>query len=88
MVMSMSIEGQRGGDFEEFIATVDIRQLHALSWPVMRALAPHFVEASELRHYLEEVLRTGRWTGVRAVPSLRAEYAGHVFDVFGTSPSY
>jgi hypothetical protein len=86
MVMSMSIERQGGGGGQEFIATVDVRQLHALRWPIMRALAPHFVEASELRHYLEDALRTGRWTCVRAVPSLHADYAGHVFDVFGTSP--
>jgi hypothetical protein len=87
MVVSMTIEAQRGGEFEEFIATVDVRQLHALRWPIMRALAPHFVEASELRHYLEDALHTGRWTCVRAVPSRRPDDAGHVFDVFGTNPT-
>jgi hypothetical protein len=87
MVMSMSVERRGGGSVvhEEFIATVDVRQLHALRWPIMRALAPHFVEASELRHYLESTLSSGRWTCVRAVPSRRSEAAGHVFDVFGTS---
>jgi hypothetical protein len=87
MVMSMTVETRHGGDSEEFIATVDVRQLHALHWPIMRALAPHFVEASELRHYLEDALHSGRWSCVRAVPSLRPDDAGHVFDVFGTSSS-
>jgi hypothetical protein len=85
MVMSMSVQNRGGGDVETFIATVDVRHLHALRWPIMRALAPHFVEASELRHYLEDTLSTGRWTCVRAVPNLRTDNAGHVFDVFGTS---
>jgi hypothetical protein len=88
MVMSMSMsrgDEHKGGDGEVLIATIDVRQLHALSWPIMRALAPRFVEASELRHYLEHALSTGHWACVRAIPSRNSEGNKHVFDVFGVS---
>ena len=70
---------------EHFIGTVDVRELHELDWPIVRLLAPSFVERLELRRYKRHLLTSGRWDRVRAVP--RRDSSGgvspHVFDLYG-----
>ncbi len=70
---------------QEFIGTVDIHDLRQLHWPLMRLLAPHFVEELELGRYMKGLLATGRWRDVRVVPhrSATGELSKHVFDVYG-----
>ena len=45
---------------EHFIGTVDVRELHELDWPIVRLLAPSFVERLELRRYKRHLLASGR----------------------------
>jgi hypothetical protein len=76
---------------EHFIAHVDTTQLHQLRWPILGILARHYVEHLELRHYLNELLASGAWLSVRAVPHptqrCPADGATTEFDIFGRAPS-
>ncbi len=69
----------------QFIGTVDIHDLRQLHWPIMRLLAPHFVEELELGRYVKGLLATRRWRDVRVVPHRTedGELSKHVFDVYG-----
>jgi hypothetical protein len=53
---------------EQFIAHLDTTALHHLRRPILGVLARHHVEHLELRHYLDELLASGAWLTVRAVP--------------------
>jgi hypothetical protein len=72
---------------EQFIAHVDTTFLHHLRRPILGVLAPHHVEHLELRHYLDELLASGAWLSVRAVPhpseTSRPVASATEFDVFG-----
>jgi hypothetical protein len=69
---------------EQFIAHVDTTLLHHLRLPILGILARHYVEQLELRYFLDELLATGTWFSVRAVPNRsRADDAPSEFDVFG-----
>ncbi len=72
---------------QQFIATIDIQELRQLHWPIMRLLAPHFVEELELGRYMKGLLATRRWRDVRVVPHRMetGELSKHVFDVYGES---
>jgi hypothetical protein len=71
---------------EEFIGTVDIGQLRQLRWPILRCLAPRFVEACELDQYMRGLLASERWTSVRVTPRATPTGASpHVFEVYGRS---
>ena len=74
------------GAIEEFICTVDVRQLRSGSlWPIMRVLASHFFEEIELGRYMRRLLATQSWSNVRVVP--HADAGGlpskHIVDVYG-----
>jgi hypothetical protein len=68
----------------EFIATVDLWQLELVKWPIMRVLTPGYVDHVALNHYLKQLLESGSWREVHAVPhadpTVRYE---HVYDVYG-----
>jgi hypothetical protein len=68
----------------EFIETVDVWRLDQLKWPIMRVLTPRYVDHVELDRYLAELLKTGRWREVSAVPHPDpTQRTHHVFDVYG-----
>ncbi len=69
----------------QFIDTVDIHDLRQLRWPIMRMLAPHFVEEIELGRYVKGLLATRKWADVRVVPHRTpdGQISRHVFDVYG-----
>ena len=69
---------------EQLIGTVDTWQLRELRWPLMRLFARRFVEQHELEHYLDTLLASGRWSGVRAAPRLNPpDTRTHIFDIYG-----
>lgn len=72
---------------EQFIAHVDTTLLHHLRRPILGVLARHHVEHLELRHYLDELLASGAWLSVRAVPhpgdGSRPVDVATEFDVYG-----
>jgi len=76
---------------EQFIAHVDTMLLHHLHWPILGLLTRHYVEHLELRYHLDELLASGTWLTVRAVPHpTRPCPAGGTtteFDIFGRAPS-
>lgn len=64
------------------IGTLDVWQLRQLRWPIMRVFARQFVERAELRRYVRELLASGQWADVVAVP--RGEpREQHLFDIYG-----
>jgi hypothetical protein len=72
---------------EQFIGTVDVWQLRQRRWPIMRCFARQFVEEQELEAYMRQLLASGEWSFVRALPRVEAEDRGkraHIFDVYGT----
>jgi hypothetical protein len=73
------------GPAHVLIGTLDVWQLRKLRWPIMRAFAPRFVERAELRRYERELLESGEWSDIVAVP--REDGASpreqHVFDIYG-----
>jgi hypothetical protein len=83
VVYTPSVPGSR----DEFIAHVDTAVLHQLRWPILRLLAPGYVERFELAHYLDHLLATGDWVSVRAIPSqaegLPNGAAQHQFEIYG-----
>jgi hypothetical protein len=70
---------------EHFLGTVDVRELHELDWPIVRLLARSFVERLELRRYKLQLLASGQWDRVRAVPhrDSAGEVSPHLFDLYG-----
>jgi hypothetical protein len=70
---------------KHFIGTVDVRELHELSWPIMRLLARSWVERLELRRYKRHLLASGQWDRIRAIP--RRDSSGgvspYLFDLHG-----
>lgn len=69
---------------EEFIETVDVWQLRQLRWPILRFLAPRFLEERELDRYMRGLLASGRWTCVRVSPQApAASVRPHIFEVYG-----
>jgi hypothetical protein len=71
---------------EQAVATVDLRRLSSGSlWPIMRLLAPDFVEQIEFGRYVRRLLATHRWSVVRVVPHPDAQNlpSKYVFDVYG-----
>jgi hypothetical protein len=70
---------------QHFIETVDVRELRELDWPIVRLLAPSFVERLELRRYKRHLLASGQWDRIRAIP--RRDSSGgvspNVFDLYG-----
>lgn len=66
-----------------YVTTVDVWQLRQLRWPIMRAFAPRFVERTELRRYVRELLATGQWSQVVAVPQPDTAYPReqHLFAI-------
>jgi hypothetical protein len=67
------------------IATVDLWQLGSRTrWPILRALAPRFVERLALAQYERELLATHRWSLIRVVPRREpGAPATHQVDIFG-----
>ena len=71
---------------EQFIDTVDVHLLRSGTlWPIMRLLAPHYVEEIELGRYMRRLLATHRWSVIRVVPRAEPQMglSKHVFDVYG-----
>ena len=72
------------GEQEQFIGTVDVWQLRQMRWPIMRFLAPRFVERLELERYMGQLLASHHWSSVRAEPHLDPAVARpHVYEVYG-----
>jgi hypothetical protein len=69
------------GADEVVIGEVPLSQVRGrVRWPLMRMMAPRFVEQVELQRYVRELLRSGRWSRVRVAPHPRSV---HVYDVYG-----
>ena len=69
---------------EQLIGTIDVRTLHEVNWPIFRLLARSFVERLELRRYKRELLSSGQWERIRAVPR---KDRPHVYDLLGRPAS-
>lgn len=68
------------------IATLDVWQLRKLRWPIMRVFARRFVERAELRRYVRELLASGEWADVIAVPREDSAFPSrepHLFEIYG-----
>lgn len=67
------------------IGVLDVWQRRELRWPIMRVFAPHFVERAELRRYERELLDSGQWADIIAVPREDSAHPReqHVFDIYG-----
>ena len=74
---------------EEFLGTVDVREHRQVHWPIIGVFARRFVDQLELRQYKRQLLATGRWKVIRAVPQRKpsGDLSTHVFDLFGTPES-
>ena len=70
---------------ERFLGTVDVRELHELHWPILRLLSRSFVEQLELRRYKRQLLASGQWDRIRAVPhrDRSGQLSPHRFDLYG-----
>jgi hypothetical protein len=70
---------------ERYLGTVDVRELHELHWPILRLLSRSFVEGLELQRYKRQLLASGQWERIRAVPhrDRSGEVAPHQFDLYG-----
>ena len=71
---------------EHFLETVDVRDLNELRWPIVRLLAPAFVDRMELRRHKQRLLETGRWERIRAIPCRHSDgkVSTQVFELYGT----
>ena len=67
---------------EQFIGTIDVRDLHEYRWPIVGVLARRFVDRLELRRHERKLLDSGQWTSIRCVP-LR-DGSASVYELFGT----
>ncbi len=67
------------------IGVLDVWQRRELRWPIMRVFAPRFVERAELRRYERELLESGQWADIVALPLEDVAYPReqHVFDIYG-----
>ena len=74
---------------EDHLAAIDVRHLHEFDWPITRLLARPFVERLELQRYKRQLLASGRWERIRAVPHRdgSGEVSPHVFDLYGVPAS-
>jgi hypothetical protein len=71
---------------EQFLETIDVRDLHELRWPIVRLLSPSFVDRMELRRHKQRLLETGRWDRIRAIPYRHSDgkVSTQVFELYGT----
>lgn len=71
---------------EQFLETIDVRELNELRWPIVRLLAPSFVDRMELRRHNRRLLETGLWDRIRAVPYRHPDgkVSSQVFELYGT----
>lgn len=71
---------------EQFVETVDVRELRQLRWPIIRLFASRFVDGLELQLRKRQLLATARWNMIRAVPQREpsGQASTHVFDLYGT----
>jgi hypothetical protein len=71
---------------EEFIETVDARQLQKHDWPILRLFAGSFLDRLALARYQRRLLASGRWARLRVEPRRAAEGGGAptTFDLYGT----
>jgi hypothetical protein len=67
---------------EQFIGSIDVRNLHEYRWPIIGVLARRFVNRLELRRHERHLLDSGQWTSIRSAP-LR-DGTGSVYELFGT----
>ena len=65
---------------EQFIQTLDVRNLHELNWPIFRLLTRSFVERLELQRYKRKLLASEQWERILAVA--RPDRP-HLFDLYG-----
>jgi hypothetical protein len=70
---------------EQFIETIDTRQLRHFRWPIIRTFFASFVQNLERRRYERNLLTSGRWKSVRAVPKRDEEGrpSHSLFDLYG-----
>jgi hypothetical protein len=70
---------------EQFLGTVDVRELHELDWPIVRLVSPSFVEGLELQRYKRRLLDSHKWDRVRAVPyrDINGTASSHRFELYG-----
>jgi hypothetical protein len=70
---------------EQFLGTVDVRDLHEFDWPILRLLTPSFVERLELQCHKRRLLASERWDRIRAVPYRNADgkVSSHTFELYG-----
>jgi hypothetical protein len=75
---------------EQFVETVDVRELRQVRWPIIRFFASRFVDRLELQLRKRQLLATGRWKVIRAVPKREpsGEASTYVFDLYGTPASW
>ena len=67
---------------EVSIGTVDVWQLErGVDWPIMKALAPGYVDQVALNRYVSKLLATHAWSCVWVRPHPNS---AHLYDVFGT----
>jgi hypothetical protein len=68
----------------QWLATVDVRELHSLNWGIMRLMFRSFAEEIELGRYLRTLL-SGSENHLVAIEPHRdsdGRLSTHVFDVF------
>ena len=70
---------------DQFLGTVDVRQLQEYRWPIVRVFSSEFVDRLELRRHQQRLLETGQWDAIRSVPHrVDARRAARgVFDMYG-----
>jgi hypothetical protein len=67
---------------EQFIDTVDTRDLPQLSWPILEELCPGFVEQAKLHHHVQRLLASKRWRSVRVQPQ-PSPTSWHLYSIYG-----
>ena len=69
---------------EQLVTTIDVRELHAIRWGIMRQMFPKFVEEVELGRHLSELRTSGHYGAVRVEPHQGPDgrLSTHIFDVF------
>ena len=67
---------------EQFIESVDTRDLPRLSWPIVEELCPGFVEQTKLRHHVERLLASKHWRSVRVRPQ-STPMSWHLYSIYG-----
>jgi hypothetical protein len=74
---------------EQFVETVDVRDVKQLRSPIIRFFASRFADQLTLELRKRQLLATGRWKLIRAVPRSEGseEASTQVFDLYGTPAS-